>query len=172
MGMSGSASFLGAKKSCVLSASFPRVAGEDLGGILGPEEPLFVGARRATSLAGIRNLRLFSRGRGGHLMTCRFFDDRKLSTVLRHLELERVLGFGYLLDGDTHTDLSFAHLGFGGPVPSVTVYRALRIDSFTRAGELVVGVNLLIRIISQKGDALRWSHRPGAFRVARDKELA
>src|ERR1700676_5291578 len=137
----------------------------------GPE-PMFVVSRRSSSLGGIRNLRLLSWGGGGHLMTCRFFDDRKLSTVLRHLELERVLGFGYMLNGDTHTDLGVAHLGFGGPVPSVTVYRAFRIDSFTRAGELVVGVNLLIRIISQKGDALRWSHRPGAFRVARDKELA
>src|SRR5713226_3117360 len=172
MGMSGSASFLGAKKSCVLSASFPRVAGEDVGGILGPEEPLFVATRRATSLAGIRNLRLFSRGRGGHLMTCRFFDDRKLSTVLRHLELERVLGFGYLLNGDAHTDLGVAHLGFGGPVPSVAVRRAFRIDSFARAGELMVGVNLLVRVISQERDALRWPHRSCAFRVACDKESA
>ena len=39
--MSGSASFLGAEKSWVLSASFPRVAGEDIGGISGPEEPMF-----------------------------------------------------------------------------------------------------------------------------------
>src|ERR1700681_622701 len=130
MGKSGSASFLGARKSWVLSVSFPRVAGEDIGGILGPEEPMFVAARRATSLAGIRNLRLRSRGRGGHLMSCRFFDDRKLSTVLRHLELERVLGIGYFLDGDAHTDLGVPHLRFGGPVPSVAVHRAFRIDSF------------------------------------------
>ena len=70
---------------------------------------MFVAARRATSLAGMRNLRFLSRGRGGHLMTCRFLDDRKLSAILRHLELERVLGFGYFLDGDAHTDLSVAH---------------------------------------------------------------
>src|SRR6266852_7642244 len=168
MGMSGSASFLGTKTSWVLGASFSRVAGEDLDGI----RPIFAAARRATSLAGMRNLRLLGRGRSGHLVTCRFFDDRKLSTVLRHLELERVLGFGYLLDGDTHTDLSVAHLGFGGPVPSVTVHRAFRINSFARVSELMVGVNLLVRIISHKGDALRWPHRPGAFRVAHDEEPA
>src|SRR5258708_33784191 len=118
------------------------------------------------------SLRFFGRGGGGSYMICRFLEDGKLSTVLRHFELERFLGFGYMLNGDTHTDLGVGHLGFGGPVPSVTVYRAFRIDSFTRAGELVVGVNLLIRIISQKEDALRWSHRPGAFRVARYKEVA
>ena len=105
-------------------------------------------------------------------MTCRFFDDRKLSTVLRHLELERVLGFGYLPDGDAHTDLGVAHPGFGGPVPSVTVYCTFGINSFARAGELMVRVNLLIRIISNKGDALRWPHRSGAFRVAHDEEPA
>src|SRR5258708_38984612 len=137
MGKSGSASFLGARKSWVLSGSFPRVAGEDIGGMLGHHEPMFVAARRATSLAGIRNLRLLSRGRGGHLMTCRFFDDRKLATVLRHLELERVLGFGFLLDGDAHTDLCVAHLGFGGPGPSVARHPAFRIGSFARACELV-----------------------------------
>src|SRR5580704_534115 len=172
MGMSGSTSFLGAKKSWVLSASFPRVAGEDIVAILGSEEPMFAAARRATSFAGMRNLRLLSRGRGGHLMTCHFFDDRKLSAVLRHLELERVLDFGYLLDGDAHTDLGVAHLGFGGPVPSVAVHRAFRIDGFARAGELMVGINLLVRVISHKGDALRWPHGPGAFRVAHDEEPA
>src|SRR5882672_6117484 len=117
-------------------------------------------------------LRLLGRGRSGHLVTCRFFDNRKLSSVLRHLELERVLGFGYFLDGDTHTDLGVAHLGFGGPVPSVAVHRAFRIDSFARAGELMEGVNLLVRVISEERDALRWPHRPCAFRVARDKEPA
>src|SRR4029077_3727645 len=107
MGMSGSASFLGTKKSWVLSASFSGV-----------------------------------------------------------------LGFGYFLDGDAHTDLSVAHLGFGGPVPSVAAHRPFRIDSFARAGELMVGVNLLVRIISHKGDALCRPHRPGAFRVAHDEEPA
>src|SRR5690349_1927417 len=169
MGMSGSASFLG-PRSLGYSRAFP--AGEYLDGIVGPEEPMFAAARSATCLAGMLNLRLLSRGRGGHLMTGRFFDDRKLSAVLRHLELESVLGFGYLLDGDAHTDLGVAHLGFGGPVPSVTVHRAFRIDSFARASELMVGVNLLVRIISHKGDALRWPHRPGAFRVAHDEEPA
>src|SRR5690242_10702147 len=139
---------------------------------MGPEEPMFATARRAACLAGMRNLRLLSWSRGRHLMTCCFFDDRKLSAVLRHLELESVLGFGYFLDGDAHTDLVVAHLGFGGPVPSVTVHRAFRIDSFARASELMVGVNLLVRIISHKGDALRWPHRPGAFRVAHDEEPA
>src|SRR6267378_87222 len=115
-------------------------------------------------------LRLLGRGRSGHFVTCRFFDDRKLSTILRYLQLERVLGFGYILDGDAHTDLGVAHLGFGGPVPSVTVHRTFRIDSFAGAGELMVGVNLLVRIISHKGDALRWPHRPGAFRVAHNEE--
>src|SRR3954470_8988498 len=105
-------------------------------------------------------------------MTFRFFDDRKLSAVLGHFELESVLGFGYILDCDAHTDLGIAHFGFGGPVPSVTVHRAFRIDSFARTSELMVGVNLLFRIISQKGDALRWTHRPGAFRVAHDEEPA
>src|ERR1700747_2094170 len=133
---------------------------------------MFVAARCPTSLAGMRNLRLFSRGRGCYLMTCRFFDDRKLSAVLRHLEPERVLGFGYFLDGDAHPHLGGAHLGFGGPGPSVAVHRAFRIDGFARAGELMVGVNLLVRIISHKGDALRWTHRPGAFRVAHDEEPA
>ena len=50
--------------------------------------------------------------------------------------------------------------------------RAFRIDSFARAGELMVGVNLLIRVISHKGDAFFWPHRPGAFRVAHDEEPA
>src|SRR4029077_12505396 len=94
------------------------------------------------------------------------------SSVLRHLELERVFGFGYLLNGDAHTDLGVAHLGFGGPVPSVAVHRAFRIDSFPRAGELMVGVNLLVRVISQERDALRRTHGPCAFRVASDKEPA
>src|SRR5262249_7905099 len=129
-------------------------------------------SRRVARLDGMRNLRLRGRGRGADLPTCRFLDDRKLSAVLRHLELERVLGFGYLLDGDAHTDLGVAHLGFGGPVPSVTVHGAFRIDSFARAGELMVGVNLLVGIISHKGNALRWPHRPGAFRVAHDEEPA
>jgi hypothetical protein len=70
-------------------------------------------------------------------MTCRFFDNRKLSAVLRHLELERGLGFGYFLDGDAHIDLSVAHLRFGDPVPSVAAQRAFRIDSVTRVGERI-----------------------------------
>src|SRR5882672_207289 len=117
-------------------------------------------------------LRLLGRGRSGRLVTCRFFDNRKLSSVLRHLELERVLGFGYFLDGDTHTDLGVAHLGFGSPIPGVAVHRAFRIDSFARAGELMVGVNFLVRVISHERDALRWPHRSCAFRVACDKEPA
>ena len=47
-GISGSASFPGTKKSWVLGASIPRVAGENMGWILGPEEPMFVAARRAS----------------------------------------------------------------------------------------------------------------------------
>jgi hypothetical protein len=49
--MSRWASFLGAKKCWVPSASLSRVAGEDSGGIVG--EPIFAAARRATSLAGM-----------------------------------------------------------------------------------------------------------------------
>jgi hypothetical protein len=71
--LSGSASFLGTKTSRELGASFSRVAGEDLDGIVG--EPIFAAARRATSLAGMRNLRLLGRGRGGHLVSRRFLDD-------------------------------------------------------------------------------------------------
>ena len=71
--LSGSASFLGTKTSWVLGASFSRVAGEDLDGIVG--EPIFAAARRATSLAGMRNLRLLGRGRGGHLVSRLFLDD-------------------------------------------------------------------------------------------------
>ena len=55
--MSGSASFLGAKKSWVLSASFPRVAGEDIGGYWAPKNPclLLRGAPQVSPEYGIYN---------------------------------------------------------------------------------------------------------------------
>ena len=117
-------------------------------------------------------LRLLGRGRSGHLVSGRFLDHRELSSILRHLEFEGVFGLGYFLDGDTHTHLGVAHLGIGGPVPSVAVHRAFRIDGVACAGERAVGVNLLVRVISQERDALTWTHRPCALRVARDKEPA
>src|SRR5579859_445479 len=118
------------------------------------------------------NLRLLGRGCGGHLVSRRFLDDRKLSAVLRHLQLERVFGLGYFLNGDAHTDLGVAHLRFGGPVPGVAVYCAFRIDNFARAAELMVGVNLLVRVISHEGDALPRPHWPCPFRVTHDEEPA
>src|SRR5258708_1316565 len=105
-------------------------------------------------------------------MTCRLFDDRKRSAVLRHFEFERIFGFGDMFNGDTHAHFGVTHLGFRGPVPSVAVHRAFRVDRIARVCEFMVGVNLFVRIISQEGDALAWPHRPGAFRVARDEEPA
>src|SRR5689334_13919899 len=72
-----------------------------------------------TNPAGRWNLLLLGRRRGAYLMTCRLFDNRKFSPVLRHLELEREFGFGYFLDGNARTDLNIAHFRLGGPVRRV-----------------------------------------------------
>src|ERR1700756_5390848 len=125
-----------------------------------------------TNPAGRWNLLLLGRRRGGYLMTCRLFDNRKFSAVLRHLELEREFGFGYFLDGNARTDLHIAHFRFGGPIRRVATHRAFRIDSVARTCELMVGVNLLVGIIAHKGNALPWPHRPGALLVAHNEEPA
>ena len=95
----------------------------------------------------MRNLGLLGGSRGGHRVTCRFLDYRKLSTGLRHLEFECVFAVRDFLDGDPHTHPGVAHLGFGSPVPRVTFHCSFRFADFAATGELMVGVDPFVRVI-------------------------